>query len=50
MPPKTLKVPAIKAPKADHKKHAKEFLALDEYKHKPAGHPDDAHETEEANP
>ena len=47
---KTPKAPPINASKAEHKKHAKEILEMDEYKHKPVGFPDEAHEIEEANP
>jgi hypothetical protein len=38
--PKKLVAPAPNAPKEEHKKHAEEFLKLDEYKKKPAGYQD----------
>jgi hypothetical protein len=46
MPPKVPKVPKLDAPIDEHRKHAREFLDLDEFKHKPPGHPDDKHETD----
>jgi len=47
MPPKK-SAPAAKAPIEEHKAHAKEFLERPEHKVKPAGFPDEAHETDEA--
>jgi len=42
--------PSVKAPVAEHKEHAKEFLDRPEHKVKPVGFPDEADETHEAKP
>lgn len=46
--PTKKKTPVVKAPIDEHKAHATEFLERPEHKVKPAGFPDEAHETDEA--
>jgi len=46
MPKPPPKAPAANAPKAEHKRHAKEVLEFEDYKHKPPGHPKDDDEIE----
>jgi len=50
MPPKKPlpKAPKLEAPIHEHKKHAEEVLAIEEYKIKPPNHP--VIETDQANP
>jgi len=51
MPPKALKAPALNANKAEHKKHADEFLKIEDHKDpKKVNKPEYRDETDEANP